>query len=440
MPRLTDLTKTLTSPADGDLQHIVDISDLTDGSAGTSKKIALSNLFGGSYSSNLTLNGLTLNDLSASRLVATDGSKVLGSANLSDWIAGTSNQIAIADDGDGTVTLSTPQDIAAASSPTFAGLTLSGLTEGSVIFVGSSGLITEDNSNFFWDDATNRLSIGSLSYSDMPLNIIGSTSSTLQVLSTGASGATSGGGLYLYSDDGSTMSGSDRLGIVSFGGNNGSSLISASTITSFSSGTWTAGTYSSDLRFETTNGAIRSSKFEINSAGIVYVTANDLQVLGGNIVVSGTVDGRDVAADGTKLDTIETGADVTDATNVAAAGAIMDSDFSSNGVMIRTASGSYTSRTITGTSNEIDISDGDGVSGNPILSISTSYIGQTSITTVGTVSTGTWEGTTIAVDQGGTGQTSYTDGQLLIGNTTGNTLTKTTLTAGIVTGKLSPLL
>lgn len=37
---------------------------------------------------------------------------------------------------------------------------------------------------------------------------------------------------------------------------------------------------------------------------------------------------------------------------------------------------------------------------------------------------------TLAVANGGTGQTSYTNGQLLIGNTTGNTLTKTTLTAG----------
>ena len=37
---------------------------------------------------------------------------------------------------------------------------------------------------------------------------------------------------------------------------------------------------------------------------------------------------------------------------------------------------------------------------------------------------------TLAVDDGGTGQTSYTNGQLLIGNTTGNTLTKATLTAG----------
>jgi hypothetical protein len=39
-------------------------------------------------------------------------------------------------------------------------------------------------------------------------------------------------------------------------------------------------------------------------------------------------------------------------------------------------------------------------------------------------------GTAVTVAQGGTGQTTYTDGQLLIGNTTGNTLTKATLTAG----------
>jgi hypothetical protein len=37
---------------------------------------------------------------------------------------------------------------------------------------------------------------------------------------------------------------------------------------------------------------------------------------------------------------------------------------------------------------------------------------------------------TLPVTNGGTGQTSYTDGQLLIGNSTGNTLTKATLTAG----------
>ena len=60
-----------------------------------------------------------------------------------------------------------------------------------------------------------------------------------------------------------------------------------------------------------------SKKFETSSTGIDVT---------GNIVVSGTVDGRDVATDGTKLDGIETNADVTDATNVTAAGALMDTE------------------------------------------------------------------------------------------------------------------
>jgi hypothetical protein len=41
----------------------------------------------------------------------------------------------------------------------------------------------------------------------------------------------------------------------------------------------------------------------------------------------GDVDGRDVSADGTKLDGIEAGADVTDAANVDSAGAVMESDY-----------------------------------------------------------------------------------------------------------------
>ena len=51
------------------------------------------------------------------------------------------------------------------------------------------------------------------------------------------------------------------------------------------------------------------------------------------------------------------------------------------------------------------------------------------ITTSGTLAI-TYSGTALPVANGGTGETSYTNGQLLIGNTTGNTLTKATLTAG----------
>ena len=59
-----------------------------------------------------------------------------------------------------------------------------------------------------------------------------------------------------------------------------------------------------------------------NNTPVFVTTATGIDVTG-NVVVSGTVDGRDVATDGTKLDTVETSADVTDATNVAAAGALM---------------------------------------------------------------------------------------------------------------------
>jgi len=57
------------------------------------------------------------------------------------------------------------------------------------------------------------------------------------------------------------------------------------------------------------------------TAGLTY-TGSALGITG-DVTVSGTVDGRDVATDGTKLDGIEAAADVTDATNVAAAGALM---------------------------------------------------------------------------------------------------------------------
>ena len=56
-----------------------------------------------------------------------------------------------------------------------------------------------------------------------------------------------------------------------------------------------------------------------------------------DITVTGTVDGRDVAADGSKLDGIDTSADVTDATTVAAAGALMRSGGTMTGNLILNA-------------------------------------------------------------------------------------------------------
>lgn len=52
---------------------------------------------------------------------------------------------------------------------------------------------------------------------------------------------------------------------------------------------------------------------------------------------------------------------------------------------------------------------------NDSIDISGTYVGQNTITTLGTISTGTWQGTTIATIYGGTGNTSYSIGDILVG-------------------------
>ena len=85
-------------------------------------------------------------------------------------------------------------------------------------------------------------------------------------------------------------------------------------------------------------------------------------------------------------------------------------------------------------SSGLDVATGKeySINGTSVLNATTLGAGvvNSSLETVGTINTGVWQGTEIGVAYGGTGQTSYTDGQLLIGNSTGNTLDKATLTAG----------
>ena len=77
----------------------------------------------------------------------------------------------------------------------------------------------------------------------------------------------------------------------------------------------------------------------------------------GNIVAGGTVDGRDLASDGTKLDGIEASADVTDATNVAAAGALMKSGGAMTGAIT-------TNSTFDGRDVSVDGTKLDGIETN----------------------------------------------------------------------------
>ena len=98
-------------------------------------------------------------------------------------------------------------------------------------------------------------------------------------------------------------------------------------------------------------------------------------------------------------------------------------NLATNGIVARTAAGTVAARTITGTTNRITVTNGDGVAGNPTLDIASTYAGQSTITTLGTVTTGVWNATTIATTYGGTGLTTYTTGDMIYASGT-NTLAK----------------
>lgn len=71
---------------------------------------------------------------------------------------------------------------------------------------------------------------------------------------------------------------------------------------------------------------------------------------------------------------------------------------------------------VTGTPNRITVTD---PTVSPVLNIATTYAGQTSISTLGTVTAGTWNATEIGVAHGGTGRTTLAAGRVLVGNGTG---------------------
>lgn len=89
---------------------------------------------------------------------------------------------------------------------------------------------------------------------------------------------------------------------------------------------------------------------------------------------------------------------------------------------------------IASTSNPHSVTKTQVGLGNVENTALSTWAGTTNITTLGTIATGSIPMSLITdelpVEQGGTGHTSYTDGQLLIGNSSTNKLSKATLTSG----------
>lgn len=133
---LTDLTASrlvATSAA-----KLLESTDIVAWIAGTVNQITVTDDLDGSVTLSLPqdidtdadveFDSVVLDDLTASRLVASDaGKKIVSVADLTAWVAGTANQIVVGDDLDGTITLSLPQDIDIGAAVTFASLALTGI-------------------------------------------------------------------------------------------------------------------------------------------------------------------------------------------------------------------------------------------------------------------------------------------------------------------------
>lgn len=149
--------------------------------------------------------------------------------------------------------------------------------------------------------------------------------------------------------------------------------------------------------------------------------AGQISILG-EAVAAGT---HPVRTDGATADSIEIQVQrtqaiaSTDATKVGLA-AFDSADFSvdANGFVTFNNTGLGV-LSVSGTANRITSTGGQ----NPIIDIAATYVGQTSITTLGTVATGIWQATAIGPTFGGTGLTSYASGDVIYASAT-NVLSK----------------
>ncbi|HEX7260017.1 MAG TPA: hypothetical protein VF272_03760, partial [Candidatus Saccharimonadia bacterium] len=289
--------------------------------------------------------------------------------------------------GNGTITISAPST---GSCSTCANVTLSNLSSPTAI---NQSLLTDGSAAIDLGSATNA-------FRDLYL------ANQLSILESGAS-PTFRGNLVV----------SDLAANQTYTLNEGGTVVTSGNVASFATTSVTAG---SGLTGGGTTGALTVN---VGAGTGIQVNANDLEVLYG--AVAGT------AVQGNTSITVSAG------TNLNGGGAITLG--AGGSVTLNTVNNPTFSTSVTTPLLNLSNSGFNGalqpttLTGNQTYTlpdssgtVAVSASGNIALSALGNIS---FAGT-LPVGSGGTGQNSYTDGQLLIGNSTGSTLSKSTLTAG----------
>jgi hypothetical protein len=235
----------------------------------------------------------------------TDGQLLIGNSSNNGLtkatLQGTSNEITVTN-GNGSITLSTPQAIGTASTPIFASTTLSNFTAGSIPFFTTGGSLNQNNAGLFWDNVNGRLGIGTSSPQGL-LDIVGSSNST-STLFTGARAVS----LINTDTTNGNMAGFD----FRTDDTNGVLTTGTKILSIFNS--HAAGAVSADLAFRLNNSGLMSEVMRITGTGFVGIGSSSpsavLSVEGTSTTASTTNLFSVASSTGTSLFSILSGGNV----------------------------------------------------------------------------------------------------------------------------------
>jgi hypothetical protein len=231
---------------------------------------------------------------------ATPTFRLLVSADIPNNAANTTGTASNITSASNTTLTSLP-DLTSASSLIISGSQITGFTQGSVLFAGASGQITQDNPNFYWNDSTLNLGLGLIPGTNIALDLLNSSgaSKAIQTTSYGTGSSIPFRGRFARGTVGTPAAAQagDNLSVLSGRGYGTSQFATASTgaLNIVAGETFTNTSNATYLQFEVTpTGSVTIAEaMRLNSTGNLLIgtttdTGQKLQVTG-TAIFSNTV-------------------------------------------------------------------------------------------------------------------------------------------------------